>query len=127
MDYYEHIIILDPNVDEKTVESTVERVSDLVVKKGGEVLKSEKWGLKKLAYNLKKQNKGIYILLFFKAPPPVIAELERFYKVFEPLLKFLIIKLKKKKHIESVLSAISETKSSQDAESASKGEENKSV
>ncbi|MEE8329833.1 MAG: 30S ribosomal protein S6 [Thermodesulfovibrionia bacterium] len=127
MDYYEHIIILDPNVDEKTVESTVERVSDLVVKKGGEVLKSEKWGLKKLAYNLKKQNKGIYILLFFKAPPPVIAELERFYKVFEPLLKFLIIKLKKKKHIESVLSAISETKSSQDTESASKGEENKSV
>lgn len=127
MNYYEHIIILDPNVDEKTVESTVERVSDLVVKKGGEVLKSEKWGLKKLAYNLKKQNKGIYILLFFKAPPPVIAELERFYKVFEPLLKFLIIKLKKKKHIESVLSAISETKSGQDAESASKGEENKSV
>ncbi|MEF9475817.1 MAG: 30S ribosomal protein S6, partial [Candidatus Mariimomonas ferrooxydans] len=70
MNYYEHIIILDPNVDEKTVESTVERVSDLVVKKGGEVLKSEKWGLKKLAYNLKKQNKSIYILLLFKAPHP---------------------------------------------------------
>ncbi len=119
-------MILDPNLDEKTVESAVERVRDLVIKKGGEVLKSENWGLKKLAFNLKKQNKGIYILLFFKAPSPVIAELERFYKVFEPLLKFLIVKLKKK-HVESILSAISEAKSGQDAESASKREENKSV
>lgn len=126
MNYYENIMIFYPNLDEKTVESAVERVRDLVIKKGGEVLKSENWGLKKLAYTLKKQNKGVYILLFFKAPSPVIAELERFYKVFEPLLKFLIVKLKKK-HVESVLSAISEAKSGQDAESASKGEENKSV
>ncbi|GMR03323.1 MAG: 30S ribosomal protein S6 [Thermodesulfovibrionia bacterium] len=117
MNYYENIIILDPNLDEKTVESAVERVRDLVIKKGGEVLKSENWGLKKLSYNLKKQKKGLYILLFFKAPSPVIAELEKFYKVFEPLLKFLIVKLKKK-HFESVLSAISEAKSGQDAESA---------
>lgn len=126
MNYYENIIILDPNLDEKTVESAVERVRDLVIKKGGEVLKSENWGLKKLSYNLKKQKKGVYILLFFKAPSPVIAELEKFYKVFEPLLKFLIVKLKKKQ-IEATLSTISGADSSKNIESASSVEENKSV
>ncbi len=126
MNFYENILILDPNLDDKAIEDAVERVKDMVIKKGGEVLKSENWGHKKLAYELKKQKKGVYILLLFKAPPPVIAELERFYKLFDPLIKFLFIKLEKKQ-IEAALSTIPGADSSKNIESTSSGEENKSV
>jgi len=117
MNLYENLIILDPNLNDKAVEEAVERIKDVIIKKGGEILKSENWGHKKLAYEIKKHKKGTYILLLFKSPSSVIVELERFYKVFEPLLKFLVIKLKKKQ-IEAVLSAIPGTDSSKKTESA---------
>ncbi len=117
MNFYENILIFDPNLDDKAVEDAVERVKNMVTKKGGEVIKSENWGHKKLSYELKKQKKGVYILLLFKAPSPVIAELERFYKAFDSLLKFLVIKLKKKE-TEAVLSSISKAADSKNSESS---------
>jgi small subunit ribosomal protein S6 len=105
MNFYENIFILDPKLEEKAIEDTVEKVKNIVTTNGGEVLKSENWGPKRLAYDLKKQNKGVYILLVFKAPPTVISELERFYKVFDSLLKFLVIKLNKKQ-IEALMSSL---------------------
>lgn len=122
MNFYENIIILDPNLDDKTIEDAIERVKNMIIKKGGEVLKSENWGHKKLAYGLKKQKKGIYILLLFKAPPSVIAELERFYKLFDPLLKFLVIKLKKKQ-IEAVTSSLTEAGAKADANNTKPAQE----
>jgi len=105
MNYYENIFILSPDLDDNTVEGVVERVKNVVVKSGGEILKTENWGRKKLAYNLKKQNKGVYIFLIFKAPSPAVYELEIFFKVLEPLLKFMVVKLKKKQ-IDAVLSSL---------------------
>ena len=110
MNFYENILIFDPNLDDKTIEDSLERVKNLVIKNGGEILKSENWGHKKLAYELKKQHKGVYMLLLFKTPSSTIAELEKFYKLFDPLLEFMVIKLKKKE-IEAALSSISEAKS----------------
>src|SRR4030067_1956697 len=102
MNFYENLIILDSNLDSKAIEEAVERIKDVILKKGGEVLKTENWGRKKLAYGLKKRKEGIYVLLLFKAPSQTILELEGFYKVFEPLIKFLFIKLKRKQ-IDAVL------------------------
>lgn len=126
MNFYENLIILDPKLDSKAAEEAVERIKDVVTKKGGEVLKTENWGRKKLAYELKKRKEGIYVLLLLKAPSHAIVELERFYKVFEPLIKFLIIKLKKKQ-IEAALPAAPEAGSSKTAAPALLAEENKDV
>lgn len=123
MNFYENIIILEPNLDDKAIAEAVERVKNVLIKKGGEVMRSENWGQRKLAYEIKKHEKGTYILLLFKASPSAIIELERFYKIFEPLLKFLVIKLRKKQ-IEAVLSSISET-DSKNKESKPSEEENK--
>ncbi len=126
MNFYENIIILDPALEPKAAEETVERIKDLVVKKGGEILKTDHWGRKKLAYELKKHKEGIYVLFLFKAPSQAIVELERFYKVLEPLIKFLFIKLKKKQ-IEAILPpapAVGSTKTEAPAPSV---EENKNV
>lgn len=108
MNFYENLVILDPALNDKTLEEATERIKDLIVKKGGEILKSENWGRKKLAYELKKRTEGFYLLVLFKAPSSAIIELERFYKIYEPVFKFLVIKLKKKQ-IESALPAITET------------------
>ncbi len=106
MNLYEKLIILDPNLDEKAREEQIGKVEEVITKQGGEILKSENLGRRKLAYEIKKRQKGDYILLLFKAPPSTIAELERFCRVVEPILKFIITKLKKKKQIAAVMSSL---------------------
>ncbi len=106
MNLYEKLFILDPNLDEKAREEQIGKVKEVIVKQGGEILKSENMGRRKLAYEIKKRQKGDYILLLFKAPPSAIAELERFCRVVEPVLKFIITKLKKKKQVAAVMSSL---------------------
>lgn len=103
MNFYENLVILDPNLDEKATEEAVERVKNIIIKKGGDVLKSENWGHRKLAFDIKKHKKGTYVLILFKAPPSTIAELEKFYKVFDLALKFMVIKLGRKE-IDKIMS-----------------------
>jgi len=100
-------MIVDSILNDKEVEKALERIKDVITRSGGEVLKTENLGVKKLAYRVRKQEKGAYILLVFKSPPTTILELERLYKVFAPVLKFLIVKLKKKE-VASVLASLSD-------------------
>jgi small subunit ribosomal protein S6 len=126
MNYYENLFILDPHLDEKAAENALERLKDLIAKQGGEILKIEKWGRKRLAYVLKKRKEGNYVLLLFKAPPLNISELERSYKLLDFLVKFLIIKLNKKQ-IESALTKLSgetETEDKKTVPSIKEGSQN---
>ncbi len=106
MNLYEKVMILDPSLDEKGVEDIVQKVKDIITHRGGEILKIENWGIKKLAYELKKRQKGYYVLLLFKSPPSVISELERNAKVTEQIVKIMVFKLKKKRHIEAVMASL---------------------
>ncbi|MBI4683009.1 MAG: 30S ribosomal protein S6 [Nitrospirae bacterium] len=105
MNYYEMIVIIDTNLDDKAVEETVQRIKDVIIKQGGEIFKTENWGRRKLAYELKKHQKGCYILLLFKAPPATILELEKLNKVVDAIIKFLVVRLTKKKQIEAMTAA----------------------
>lgn len=106
MNYYEMIVIIDPNLDDKAVEEAVQRIKDVIIKQGGEIFKTDNWGRRKLAYELKKHQKGCYILLLFKAPPATILELEKLNKVVDAIIKFLVVRLTKKKQIEAVTAAL---------------------
>jgi small subunit ribosomal protein S6 len=106
MNLYEKLFILETGLDEKAKEEQVSKVEGVISENGGEVLKTTNLGVRKLAYPIKKQEKGDYILLIFNAPPAAIAKLERFCRLAEPILKFMIIKIEKKKHIAAVLSSI---------------------
>ena len=109
MNYYEKIVILDPSLEENAVDETVERIKDLIVKHGGEIFKTEKWGRRKLAYELNKHQKGFYIFLLFKSPPSTILELEKLSKVVDPIIKFMVVKLTNKKQIASISQSAAET------------------
>lgn len=106
MTLYEHLFILDPNLDEKVKEEQIAKVTGLIVENGGEILKTTNLGSRKLSYPIKKQEKGEYILLVFNSPPAAMAKLERMCKLSENILKFMIIKIEKKKHIAAVLKSL---------------------
>lgn len=118
MDIYEKIVIIDPNIDDTAAEETVGKIKDIIISKGGEILKTENWGRRKLAYILNKHQKGNYILILFKSPPTTILHLERFCKVTDSVIKFMVVKLTKKKQIESVLLSIKEAEKKKQTETA---------
>ncbi len=118
MDIYEIIVIIDPNIDDTAAVETVGKIQDIIISKGGEILKIENWGRRKLAYILNKHQKGNYILILFKSPPTTILDLERFCKVTDSVIKFMVVKLTKKKQIESVLSSIKEAEKKKQTETA---------
>ncbi|MBF0567401.1 MAG: 30S ribosomal protein S6 [Nitrospirae bacterium] len=99
MNYYENIVILDAALEDTGIDAAEKRITDLIEKMQGEVLKHERWGRRKLSYEINKHEKGYYLFFVFKSPPTAIKPLEELYKVFDPVFKFMIIKLRKKEVI----------------------------
>lgn len=93
MNIYENMVILNPSLSEDEIKAAIDKISDLVTNTGGEVLKAENWGKRKLAYELNKQRMGLYAFFLFKAPSATIKRIEEYFKVFDPVLKFMVIKL----------------------------------
>jgi len=96
MNIYENIIIMNAAISDEEAEAAVTKIKDLVTSQGGEVLKVDVWGRRKLAYEIKKQKKGLYVLLIYKTPAATVKKLEDFYKVFDAVLKYMVVKLEKK-------------------------------
>jgi small subunit ribosomal protein S6 len=109
MNYYEKVLIVDPNLDDAAVEEIVGKIKDIITKQSGEIIKVDNWGRRKLAYELNKQQKGNYVLLHFKAPPPTILEIEKYCGLVDTIIKFMILKITKKKQIDAILQAPAET------------------
>ena len=107
MNTYECIAIINPSLSEKETSAAVEKVQGVITAGGGEVLKTDLWGVRKLAYELNKQTRGYYVLYLFNAPPNIIKSLEELFKVYDPIFKHMVIKLEKKQR-ESALKAVAE-------------------
>lgn len=114
MNFYENIVILNPSLNDEEIKSAVDRISDAVKNSGGEVLKADNWGKKKLAYELNRQRMGVYLIFIFRAPSSTISKLEGLFKVFDSVIKFMVIKLGNKqiaalpKEISGILPASQE-------------------
>jgi small subunit ribosomal protein S6 len=93
MNIYENVIILNAAISDEDADAAIAKIKELITGQGGEVLKVDIWGRRKLTYEIKKQKKGLYVLLFFKTPSATIKKLEEFYKVFDTVLKYMVIKL----------------------------------
>lgn len=93
MNFYENMVILNPSLNDEEIKAAVEKISELITGFGGEVLKAENWGKRKLAYELNKLKTGIYMFFLFKAPSPTIKKIEDYFKVYDPVIKFMVIRL----------------------------------
>ena len=93
MPFYESTFIVRPDVSSQQVEAIVATMSELVRNNGGTVAKNEYWGLKSLAYRVKKNRKGHYVMLGLDAPPPAVAELERNLRINEDVLRYVTVRV----------------------------------
>lgn len=88
---YEVIFILDPALGDDGVDTAITAASGVVTREGGEVAEVQKWGKKRLAYEIKKRREGHYVFLRLQAPVKAVSELERHLNIAEPVLKFLTV------------------------------------
>ena len=92
MNKYEVMFIAKP-LEDAEVDPIAEFVSNLIKKNGGNVEKVDRWGKRHLAYPVKKQADGKYVLINFEADPAVIKEIDRVMKIQDDILKNLIVKI----------------------------------
>jgi small subunit ribosomal protein S6 len=101
MRVYEELFILRPDTPEEETDQLIEQLSTLITKNGGTVDKTDKWGIRKLAYRVQKRNEGFYVLLQFTAQPEAVKELERRMRVSDAVMKFITVRIdEKQKKIE---------------------------
>ena len=91
MNKYESIIIIKPNVDEEGMKALISKFTDLI-NSDGKVEKVDELGKKKLAYEVKKNAEGFYVVFYFEANTDLISELERNYRITDEVIKFMTVK-----------------------------------
>jgi small subunit ribosomal protein S6 len=96
MRIYEQLIIVEPKATEEQINAVVSLVEEVVKNGGGTVEKVDKWGVRKLAYRVKKQSEGFYILIQFTAEGETVKEIERRMRVEEYLIKFISVRIDEK-------------------------------
>lgn len=88
---YELVFIANSDLDDTALQELVNKVKSWIVDDGGEVIKIDLWGKRKLAYPIRKQRDGQYVLFQTKMSPKLGAQLERNLRYLESVLRFLLI------------------------------------
>ena len=92
---YEIVFIIKP-LEEEQINSVVEKFSKLIVDNGGKIDKEDRWGKKRLAYEIKKEVEGFYVLFNVTCEPACVDECDRVMKISDDLLKHMIVRTDEK-------------------------------
>ena len=95
MRHYEIMIILDPNLEERTVQPSLDQFLKVVTGGGGKVEKVDIWGKRRLAYEIAKHAEGIYVVIDLKAAPATVSELDRQLSLNESVLRTKVMRTDK--------------------------------
>jgi small subunit ribosomal protein S6 len=93
MAYYESVFIARQDISSSNVEELAGQFQQLVEANGGQVTKTEHWGLKNLAYRIRKNRKGHYVLFNLDAPPAAVHEMERTMRYNEDVIRYLTVRV----------------------------------
>jgi len=85
------MLILPPEADESVVGGAVDRIAKMVSDGGGEVGKIDRWGRRRLAYEISRHGEGYYVVVEFTAEPSVIGELDRSLTLADDVLRFKVV------------------------------------
>ena len=103
---YETIYILRPSLNEEEINSLVERTNGIITALGGQIIELDKWGMKKLAYFIKKESQGFYIYCDYAGTPEAVSEMERKFRIDDAVLRFLTVKKAESITAEEISEAI---------------------
>jgi len=109
--FYENVYIARPDISAAQVEALTEALTAIVTENGGQVTKNEYWGLKNLAYRIKKNRKGHYSLMNIDAPAAALHELERNMRINEDILRHMSVRVDE---LDPEPSAMMQSRSSRD-------------
>jgi len=93
---YHSVLILKPDLDEDQVDQSVEKITSIINKFGGSILKLDKWGKKRLAYRIKKNKFGYYLNVYHTCEQGRVLDLEKGYQLYEQIIKYLVIRLEER-------------------------------
>jgi small subunit ribosomal protein S6 len=93
MPYYESVFIARPDISSAQVDSLVETFEKAISAGGGSISKKEYWGLRNLAYRIKKNRKGHYMLMNIDAPADAVAEMERQMRINEDVMRHMTLRV----------------------------------
>lgn len=107
MNTYETTFILDPGLEESRVDAEIERVSGWIKDGGGEVVEIQRWGRRRLAYEIERKRDGIYTMILHTSPSDLVRDVERRIRLNESMMRVLTVV-----HVPASVTA--ETESSSD-------------
>jgi small subunit ribosomal protein S6 len=87
------VMIISPDVAEEDVPGTIDKVSDFITSRGGEITQVDRWGKKKMAYPINRFSEGNYVVSRFKMEPGMTTELEASLKISEQILRHMLVRL----------------------------------
>lgn len=90
---YEVMVIIDASLDEEAIRATVDRATELIKVRGGILGKVERWGRRRLAYELTHRNEGYYVLIDATSEPAVMADLDRMLHLADEVIRHKVIRL----------------------------------
>ncbi len=91
MRQYETLMVLNPEIPEAQTRETIDRAKRLIEGMGGSVNQMQEWGMRELAYSIKKFSRGYYVIAEYEANPEVVQELERTLKIADEVLRFMTV------------------------------------
>ncbi len=103
MALYEHVFIARQDITASQVEGITADFSKILEENGATVAKTEYWGLKNLAYRIKKNRKGHYILMNIDGPHAAVAEMERHARLNEDIMRFMTIRVEELEEGQSIV------------------------
>ncbi|MBW1720832.1 MAG: 30S ribosomal protein S6 [Deltaproteobacteria bacterium] len=103
MRHYETIYILNPNLADEQYQEARDKFGKIIEREKGVLIRTEEWGTQKLAYNVKKFERGTYVLVEYCGNPGLTAELERELKLDDRILLYQTVKLSDKADPEALL------------------------
>ena len=92
MNKFEAVIILEPNTEETIIEEILELIKNKIEEDDGKVTNLEELGIKTLAYEIKKNSQGFYIVIQFESEQDTVLEIERIFRITEEVMKFLVVR-----------------------------------
>jgi small subunit ribosomal protein S6 len=85
-------MIIDPKLEEEALEAVITKYSNLVTNNGGEVTKLDRWGKRRLAYEINENVEGYYVVMEFSAESKVAQEMERQFKISDDVFRHLVVR-----------------------------------
>lgn len=93
---FETLLLFSPELSTENREGLIKGAVAIIEREGGQIIEIDQWGMRDLAYPVKKQMRGFYVRLVYDAPGRLVAELERNLRITEGIFKFITVRLDEK-------------------------------